>query len=436
MSSLSSSFWIVTSLLAGGLVHFLLFRESSPSIMQPYYAPDDSNPMFVASVFYTQVIHLSGIKYWSTLASQPKELPPPNPSFNTNKIAVVTGANTGIGFETAKTLVVDYGWQVLLACRSKEKALAAQDRIRKYQETQSPPGDVGGGDAIVLDQPLDLTDFESVDAYTKEIQAKYSSIDVLVNNAGLNTNSQSGIFNSLFQANFLGHFLLTHRLLSSLQEGGGRVVNLSSVMHHFSSSPDKELQSLPLNDEYWRTMALYSEDSTGVYAATKTAAILFSLELNRRYNTSNESSPQKAIESLSVNPGAAITDIWRAMGSGFRKVIELIFLNAEQASRPVVAACLPDTKVPPPIQHSDPDNSDYSPFYLQPYWQANYKKVPYPVTELMGPYIGYHATQPRLPSDGGQQAGASLWKVCSELAGIENYGEREDHVPGGEEDDA
>jgi NAD(P)-dependent dehydrogenase (short-subunit alcohol dehydrogenase family) len=189
----------------------------------------------------------------------------------------------------------------------------------------------------------------------------------------------------LFQSNFLGHFLLTKELLESLQKENGHVINLSSAMHHFSGTR-------PLDESYWKSVALHSPDRPPeTYAASKTAAILFSLELTRRY-------PQ--LRSTAVNPGAASSDIWRGFPKLIQNIMKVFFLTPSQASVHVVAAAV---------------TPDLTATYLQPYWLYDYSKPPFPALEMLGPYVGYVATTPRLPSDGGLDAALSLWKVSEEL---------------------
>ena len=85
------------------------------------------------------------------------------------KVAIVTGSNTGIGLETARTLV-DSGWNVILACRSRDKALKAASEIR------------GMGQPLVV-ATLDLSSFSSIKEFAKTIRGRYSKVHVLINNA-------------------------------------------------------------------------------------------------------------------------------------------------------------------------------------------------------------------------------------------------------------
>ncbi len=139
---------------------------------------------------------------------------------------VVTGANSGIGLETAVALA-RHGDRVLIACRNPVKASAAVADIRRRSES----ADV---DAVTLD----LASFDSIHAAAAEIAALMPRLDVLVNNAGLVLSERRETvegFEATFGTNHLGPFLLTRLLEGSLSaagsDGGARVVNVSSVAH-------------------------------------------------------------------------------------------------------------------------------------------------------------------------------------------------------------
>ena len=205
--------------------------------------------------------------------------PPPSQQPLPARIAIVTGSNTGVGYETAQALV-NYGYVVILACRSRDKGLAAVEAIGKAT--------TGSGGKPLFVHPLDLSDFDSIRAFCKYVSEQYPTIHVLVNNAGRNTSGKNGDLDLLFQSNFLGHFLLTSLLMDKMS-ADARIVNLSSVMHHFCGSCDVD------SADFWKNVARYETPPTATYNLSKLAAILFSLELNRRY-------PQLC--SMAVNPGA------------------------------------------------------------------------------------------------------------------------------------
>lgn len=438
---------VVLVALIAVFVRFTMIKRTPYSASlssQPYYSMSFFNPCIAFSMVYTCVAHLWCMVVWGgRVPVNPLPPPPYSSTTNTKKLAIVTGANTGIGWETARTLVVDYGYEVVLACRSKDKAILARDEINNQQQQQATNNDNnnnngGGGQAIVLDQPLDLSDFRSVRTFAQEVQTKYETVDVLINNAGRNTSGKSKSISGaseleldlLFQSNFLGHFVLTQELLGLLQNNsnggdGGRVVNLASVMHQFSGTRVKD-------NDFWRSVALYSEDpppETPTYAASKLAAVLFTQELNRRYSNSNNDAADPAaaadaagrITSMAVNPGSCASDIWRGFPEWLRAFIGLVFLTPQQGSVPVVAAAVQEKEYYRGDDKDDDDSSSDSSYYyyLQPYWQAfsSAKTTPlFPAMEILGPYVGYVPTVPRLPLvDGGREAALALWDVSEEL---------------------
>ena len=136
------------------------------------------------------------------------------------RIAVVTGANSGIGFETARVLA-EHGATVILACRDVAKGEAAAARI-------SGPGPVATAH-------LDLGSLASVRTAASEIHERHQRLDLLINNAGLMMppyGTTSDGFELQFGTNHLGHFALTGLLLDLLlATAGSRVVTVSSNMH-------------------------------------------------------------------------------------------------------------------------------------------------------------------------------------------------------------
>lgn len=231
------------------------------------------------------------------------------------RVAIVTGSNTGIGFETARALVLDHNIHVILACRSRDKAVAAVDKINAEQTAAasantnantSSADDKDKAKAVFV-HPLDLSSFRSVRDFCAAVKQEYPAIYILVNNAGRNTSGSSSVSESqsqvpldlLFQSNFLGHYVLTSELLSAdMLVPNARIVNLSSVMHHFCGSmtrtarSDTKLESV----DYWKQCATAGVSPTETYSPSKLAAQLFTIELNRRYGS--------RLRSIAVNPGA------------------------------------------------------------------------------------------------------------------------------------
>ena len=357
-----------------------------------YYEPSSFNFLMPVSAIYSS---LAPLWVFATLRQLNLNIVKPLPSIddddknNQRRIAIVTGSNTGIGFETAKALVVDYGWEVILACRTKEKAMKAMDEINRQASSAQ---NMMGGVAVVLETPLDLSSFASIQRYSADLQQKYENktIDALVNNAGRNTSGKApGDLDLLFTSNFLGHFFLTNLLIDNLR--GGRIVNLSSVMHHFAGTQTKDT-------DYWTSiMAYHDPPLPHVYSASKLAAVLFTVELNRRFSESH------GIKSIAVNPGGVASDIWRDFPVAMQSLFRKIYLTPKQGASTTVAAVVGQTWGEDTI-------------YLQPFWQSDKIStgdVPPAFAELHGPYVGYFPSRPRLPDTDGVAAAKALWDAAN-----------------------
>jgi len=234
----------------------------------------------------------------------------------TGRCFMVTGANTGLGFETAKVLAVR-GARVLLACRSEEKARGAMERIR-----EGAPG------ADIAFVPLDLTDLGSV-REAAEIASREPRLDVLVNNAGVMfpplEHTKQG-FELQWGVNHLAPFALTGLLLPKLVQGENpRVVVTSSVAHKSGNIVWDDLN------------AEKSYNRTSRYSDSKLANLLHVFELNRRLRAAG--SP---IVTAACHPGFASTDLMRHLGnmSALFPIGGLIFNTAAQGAWPTLqAAC-------------------------------------------------------------------------------------------------
>ncbi len=144
----------------------------------------------------------------------------------TGRTAVITGANTGLGYETAAALAAK-GAHVVLAVRNLDRGKAAADAI-----TAANPG------ASVAMQELDLTSLDSIRTAADDLRSSYPAIDLLINNAGVMFTPKSTTkdgFELQFGTNHLGHFALTGLLLDRvLAAPGSRIVTVSSVGHRFA----------------------------------------------------------------------------------------------------------------------------------------------------------------------------------------------------------
>jgi NAD(P)-dependent dehydrogenase (short-subunit alcohol dehydrogenase family) len=202
------------------------------------------------------------------------------------RLAVVTGANTGLGFETARVLAAR-GASVVLAVRDTGKGKAAAARI-----AGAAPG------ATVTVQPLDLASLESVRAAAAELRARHPAIDLLVNNAGVmfppRQTTPDG-FELQLGTNHLGHFALTGLLLEQLLPvPGSRVVTVSSTAHRLRARINfDDLQS----QRSYRRVAAYSQ--------SKLANLMFTYELARRLSGAGTTI------AVAAHPGLANTELTR-----------------------------------------------------------------------------------------------------------------------------
>lgn len=184
---------------------------------------------------------------------------------------IVTGANTGIGKETALDLAAR-GARVILACRNEEKAVqAAREIISKTKSHQ------------VLVRKLDLSSFESVRKFAAEFNKEEERLDILVNNAGLitlNYELTEDGFENTIQVNYLSQFLLTLLLLKKLKSSSpSRVVNVSSQSHlHVLSVPDWASDV----SYTWAKCPKEKFNTSMVYGWSKLQQILFTKELTKR----------------------------------------------------------------------------------------------------------------------------------------------------------
>jgi len=202
------------------------------------------------------------------------------------RLAVVTGANTGLGFETARVLAAR-GASVVLAVRDIEKGKRAADRI-----AGAAPG------ANVMVQPLDLTSLDAIRAAAGELRAQHPRIDLLINNAGVmfppKQTTRDG-FELQLGTNHLGHFALTGLLLEQmLPVPGSRVVTVSSQAHRIRARINfGDLQG----ERSYRRVAAYSQ--------SKLANLMFTYELQRRLSGAGTTI------AVAAHPGLAATELAR-----------------------------------------------------------------------------------------------------------------------------
>lgn len=212
------------------------------------------------------------------------------------KVAVVTGANSGIGFETAKKLA-EHGATVVLACRNEERGRTAERAILEYLVTKELLSSTSHPPRVVY-MHLDVGNFASVRAFSEAFHERFAQLDVLVNNAGIGLPAQKvtedGI-ESQFGVNHLGHFLLTKLLFDLLKKSpAARIVSISSVMHrHAKAAFDSQGH-------------LVAESG---YPLSKLANLLFAYELERRVRASGI----RNVMSVAAHPGFAETSAFTTL---------------------------------------------------------------------------------------------------------------------------
>jgi protochlorophyllide reductase len=235
------------------------------------------------------------------------------------RTALITGANSGLGFETARHLA-GHGAQVLMACRNAEKAEAAASALRAE--------DVSGSVEICA---LDLASIASIDALVASIVSSGRKIDVLINNAGLMAVDEQRTvdgFEMQFGVNHLGHFVLTAGLMPLLLETpGSRVVSVSSMGHRAGKMHFDDLMYERGRYKRWPA-----------YFQSKLSNLLFTAELQRRLGTDAPTS------ALTAHPGGSRTDLGTE-GSGFtnwamRKIVPLTTQPASRGALPIVRAAI------------------------------------------------------------------------------------------------
>uniref|UniRef100_A0A8D3D7P2 Retinol dehydrogenase 13 n=1 Tax=Scophthalmus maximus TaxID=52904 RepID=A0A8D3D7P2_SCOMX len=204
------------------------------------------------------------------------------------KTVVVTGANAGIGKETAHELA-KRGGRIIMGCRDMEKCEAAAKEIRG--KTLNPH---------VYACHLDLASVKSIRAFAERIKQEEQRVDVLINNAGVMRcpawKTEDG-FEMQFGVNHLGHFLLTNLLLDKLKESApSRVINLASLAHIVGK--------IDFEDLNWENKKF---DTKQAYCQSKLANVLFTRELAKRLQGTG-------VTVNAVHPGVVATDLGRHTG--------------------------------------------------------------------------------------------------------------------------
>ena len=236
--------------------------------------------MFLTIIFLVFLGYLANRLYFSgTKYKSPKRLD--------NKVAIITGANTGIGFETALDLA-KRGARIIMACKDMKDAEKSAEQIIKQTNN----------DQIEVEY-LDLGDLDAVRSFCAHMNSKLTRLDLLINNAGVMIcpywKTAQG-FEMQFGVNHLGHFLLTNLMLGLLKKTeSSRVITVSSCAHAFGTMNWQDLNS---EKNYSPVKA---------YCQSKLANILFTRELARRLQGTG-------VSAVCLHPGAVRTQIMRYAG--------------------------------------------------------------------------------------------------------------------------
>jgi NAD(P)-dependent dehydrogenase (short-subunit alcohol dehydrogenase family) len=289
----------------------------------------------------------------------------------TGRVAIVTGANSGLGLAATRALAAA-GATTVLACRSIGNA----ERARQDILAGSP------GSRLEIAE-LDVASLQSVRAFAAEMQRRFSAIDLLINNAGImaipSQRSPDG-FELQFATNHLGHFALTGLLLPQLSvRGGGRIVAVSSIAARSGRIDFDDLMGERRYDP-WKA-----------YNQSKLANLMFVLELQRRL-------AQARLPAIAVaaHPGASTTGLFSTAGGYFVKrvvspvMMRFLFHSAEAGALPILYAATSPEAQPAGF---------YGPRGFQ---------------EMKGPPAP--AVVPRQALDEG--VAQRLWQVSERLAGI------------------
>ncbi len=212
----------------------------------------------------------------------------------TGRTAVITGANTGLGFETARAL----------AAAGAHVVIAVRDTAKGKQAAAQLPG-------TVTVQELDLTSLASVREAAEALKGGHDKIDLLINNAGVMTTPKGTTkdgFELQFGTNHLGHFALTGLLLDAILDvEGARIVTVSSNGHKMGGA-------IHFDDLQWER----SYSRMGAYTQSKLANLLFTYELQRRL------APRGKTIALAAHPGTSNTELARNLPSALQPAVTAV----------------------------------------------------------------------------------------------------------------
>jgi NAD(P)-dependent dehydrogenase (short-subunit alcohol dehydrogenase family) len=288
------------------------------------------------------------------------------------KIIIVTGGNSGLGYESVKAFAMK-GAEVVMASRSLEKGEDAKAAILK---------DVPDGKIKVMQ--LDLGDLESVKNFASEFKTNYKKLDVLLNNAGIMMTpyftTKDG-FEGQLGTNHLGHFALTGLMMDVIHKTqSARIVNVSSGAHKSGEMDFSNLQFE--NGQGYKPMKAYGR--------SKLSNLLFTYELQRKLEAA-----KKDTISVAAHPGVAMTNLANhLMGKFFFKILTPVFKMMAQDQ---AMGALPQIRasVDPDVKGSE---------YYGPDGKKEYK--------------GYPVVVPSNEASHNLEDAAKLWEESERLTGV------------------
>lgn len=254
-----------------------------------------------------------------------------------NKLCVITGANSGIGFETAKELAKQ-GAFIVMVCRNEDKAEAAKQEILKEK--------AGSGVKIII---CDFSSQDEIRRAADEIKSNYQKIDILINNHGFVAAGYNETVEGLeetFGVNHIGYFLFTKLLLDTVKAAGtARIINVASEAHRSASKFDINDLQLKSNFNMWKA-----------YANSKLYNILFTVELADRLKdtkvTANSLHPGVIASNFGSNSTTLVKIFWKLAGPFMKSNKEgaqtTIYLATSDEVEEVNGAYFKDSKVVAP----------------------------------------------------------------------------------------
>lgn len=231
------------------------------------------------------------------------------------KVAIITGANSGIGFESALELAKK-NMMVILACKRMDAAESAKNDILKSHPT-----------AQVTPMKVDLSSLNEVRKFAEDFKNRFDRLDVLINNAGIMMSpykeTEDG-FEIQLATNFIGHFALTGLLMQILLKTlDSRVITLSSLSYKWAP--------INFNDLHFKN----GYNKKKAYGQSKRACLVFAYELNRRLSSTGNSTI-----SLAAHPGLSKTNLDRYFPALIRPLGSLFLQSAQNGALPVLYAAL------------------------------------------------------------------------------------------------